>query len=70
MLNDRIADKVEKLLENYTGYELIRTDDTTGAKDISLTARTNAAKGIRQKVAVGCAIASFGSGIRILGVDF
>lgn len=43
VLNDRIADKVEKLLKNYTGYELIRTDDTTGQKDISLTARTNAA---------------------------
>ena len=43
VLNDRIADKVEKLLQNYTGYELIRTDDTTGNKDISLTARTNAA---------------------------
>lgn len=43
VLNDRIADKVEKLLTGYTGYQLIRTDDTTGAKDISLTARTNAA---------------------------
>lgn len=42
-LNDRIADKVEKLLQAYTGYELLRTDDTTGKKDISLTARTNAA---------------------------
>ena len=43
VLNDRIADKVEKLLKNYTGYELLRTDDTTGQKEISLTARTNAA---------------------------
>ena len=42
-LNDRIADKVEKLLQGYTGWELIRTDDTTGKKDISLQARTNAA---------------------------
>ena len=42
-LNDRIADKVQKLMEGYTGWELIRTDDTTGKKDISLTARTNAA---------------------------
>ena len=46
-LNDRIADKVEKLLTNYTGYELIRTDDTTGKKDISLTARTNAANNFK-----------------------
>lgn len=43
VLNDRIADKVEKLLQGYTGWELIRTDDTTGQKDISLQARTNAA---------------------------
>lgn len=47
-LNDRIADKVEKLLaKNYTGYSLIRTDDTTGVKDISLTARTNAANNFK-----------------------
>lgn len=46
-LNDRIADKVEKLLENYTGYQLIRTDDTTGQNDISLTARTNAANNFK-----------------------
>ena len=42
-LNDRIADKIEALLQDYTGYELLRTDDTTGRKNISLTARTNAA---------------------------
>ena len=46
-LNDRIADKVEKLLQEYTGYELIRTDDTTGKKDIGLTARTNAANNFK-----------------------
>lgn len=46
-LNDRIADKVQKLLECYTGWELIRTDDTTGKKDISLTARTNAANNFK-----------------------
>ena len=47
VLNDRIADKVEKLLQGYTGWELIRTDDTTGKKDISLTARTNAANNFK-----------------------
>lgn len=46
-LNDRIADKVEKLLQDYTGYELIRTDDTTGKKDVGLTARTNAANNFK-----------------------
>lgn len=43
VLNDRIADKVEKLLQGYTGYELLRTDDTSGEKNISLSARANAA---------------------------
>lgn len=48
VLNDRIADKVEKLLAaRYTGYELIRTDDTTGEKDISLNARTTAANNFK-----------------------
>jgi N-acetylmuramoyl-L-alanine amidase len=51
VLNDRIADKVEKLLAaNYTGYQLIRTDDTTGKKDISLTARTNAANNFKADI--------------------
>jgi N-acetylmuramoyl-L-alanine amidase len=43
VLNDRIADKVEKLLQDYTGYELIRTDDTSGEKKITVAARTIAA---------------------------
>lgn len=48
VLNDRIADKVEKLLAaNYTGYELLRTDDTTGEKQTSLSARTNAANNFK-----------------------
>ena len=48
VLNDRIADKVEKLLAaNYTGYELLRTDDTTGEKQMSLSARTNAANNFK-----------------------
>lgn len=44
VLNDRIADKVEKLLAaNYTGYELLRTDDTRGEVAIELAQRTGAA---------------------------
>lgn len=43
VLNNRICDKVESLLKGYTGYELLRIDDTTGKKDISLEARTDAA---------------------------
>lgn len=43
VLNDRIADKVQTLLQAYDGYSLIRTDDTTGEKDIAVAARTTAA---------------------------
>lgn len=44
VLNDRIADKIEKLLAaNYTGYELIRTDDTTGETGNSLEERVGMA---------------------------
>lgn len=39
VLNDRIADKVEKLLSAYDGYELLRVDDTTGEKGIDLETR-------------------------------
>lgn len=46
-LNDRIADKIEKLLQAYTGWELIRTDDTTGVKDVSLSSRTKAANNFK-----------------------
>lgn len=46
-LNDRIADKIEKLLKNYTGYELLRTDDTSGKKDVSLSNRTKAANNFK-----------------------
>ena len=42
-LNDRIADKVHRLLEEYTGWQLLRTDDTLGKTDVSLQARTEAA---------------------------
>lgn len=43
VLNDRIADNVEKLLTQYNGYELLRVDDTTGATDVPLKTRTDAA---------------------------
>jgi N-acetylmuramoyl-L-alanine amidase len=35
VLNDRICDKIEQKLKAYEGYELLRTDDTTGEKGIS-----------------------------------
>ena len=41
-LNDRIADKLERLLTEYN-CEVLRSDDTTGAKDVSLANRVKAA---------------------------
>ena len=41
-LNDRIADKLQALLKSYN-CEVIRTDDTTGAKDVSLANRVKVA---------------------------
>lgn len=38
-LNDRIADKVQKLLANYDGIKVLRTDDTSGQTEISLEKR-------------------------------
>ena len=38
-LNDRIADKIEVKLQEYTGWDLLRTDDTTGKKAIKLKER-------------------------------
>lgn len=43
VLNNRVADKVEKLLTAYEGYRLIRTDDTTGKTEVSLDDRIRAA---------------------------
>ncbi len=43
ILNDRICDKIEAKLKDYEGYEILRVDDVTGAKDISRKDRCNAA---------------------------
>lgn len=42
-LNDRIADKIENLLAGYDGIVVLRTDDTTGQKEIALAERIKAA---------------------------
>lgn len=42
-LNDRIADRIETLLKDYSSIEVLRLDDTTGKKDVSLKARSDAA---------------------------
>lgn len=41
-LNDRICDKIEDKLKAYEGIEILRVDDTTGQKGISLKARSDA----------------------------
>lgn len=48
-LNDRIADRVQTLLAEYD-CTVIRTDDTTGAKDISLSNRVKAANNAKADI--------------------
>lgn len=48
-LNDRIMDRVEELLAGYE-CKTIRVDDTTGAKDISLSSRVNTANNAKADV--------------------
>lgn len=43
VLNDRVADKIEKLLSGYEGIEILRTDDTTGETLIDIEERVSAA---------------------------
>ncbi|MEE1301264.1 MAG: N-acetylmuramoyl-L-alanine amidase [Bacteroidales bacterium] len=43
VLNNRIADKLEKLLAEYDGIEILRLDDTTGKIAVALDERSNAA---------------------------
>lgn len=38
-LNDRICDKLENKLKAYTGYSLLRIDDTTGKTNVTLNDR-------------------------------
>ncbi len=44
-LNSRICNKIEQKLKAYTGYELLRLDDTSGQTDVALKARTDKANG-------------------------
>lgn len=53
VLNSRIAEKVETLLTaNYDGFELLRVDDRTGAKDIALKKRAKAANDFKADIYV------------------
>ncbi len=42
-LNSRICEKIEEKLEKFDGVKILRLDDRTGQKDISLKKRTDAA---------------------------
>lgn len=46
-LNDRIADIMEKLFLEYEGIEILRTDDTSGQTDVSLSNRTTKANNFK-----------------------
>jgi len=41
-LNDRIADRIEVLLKDYDGIQVLRLDDTTGKKEVTLRTRSDA----------------------------
>lgn len=43
VLNSRICNKIEEKLKSYSGYELIRLDDTSGNTDVPLKQRTDKA---------------------------
>ena len=43
VLNDRICDKIQKILAEYDGIEVLRIDDTSGEVDTSLANRTTKA---------------------------
>lgn len=42
-LNNRVADKLEKMLAEYDGIEILRVDDTTGKREVTLKERTDKA---------------------------
>ena len=44
-LNDRVCDKIEAILSEYDGIDVLRIDDTTGKVDLSLQGRTDKANG-------------------------
>ena len=50
VLNDRICDKIEAKLKSYDGYELMRVDDVTGEKDVSLHDRCKAANNFKADI--------------------
>jgi N-acetylmuramoyl-L-alanine amidase len=43
LLNARVCEKIEKKLQEYEGYKVLRVDDRSGIADITLTQRTDKA---------------------------
>lgn len=52
MLNSRICNKIEDKLKEYEGYSLIRLDDISGKKNISLSKRTNSANSFNADILI------------------
>ena len=50
VLNSRIASYMEEYLKEYEGVEVLRVDDKTGVKDISLTNRAKAANEFKANI--------------------
>ena len=46
-LNDRIVDEIQRMLSDYEGIEVLRTDDTTGKTNISLKNRVEKANSFK-----------------------
>ncbi len=49
-LNARVCQKIEEKLKEYTGYELIRTDDISGKNDVTLLSRVAKANKMKADV--------------------
>ena len=46
-LNSRICEKIEQRLKGYSGYQILRLDDTTGKTDVALKTRTDNANNFK-----------------------
>lgn len=53
-LNDRVARYIAEAAKQYEGVEILRVDDTTGKKDVSLSARCKASNNWGADVYIAC----------------
>jgi N-acetylmuramoyl-L-alanine amidase len=54
VLNNRVAQYIAEAAKQYEGVEILRVDDTTGKKDISLSARCKAANNWGADMYISC----------------